>query len=194
MIHPATAHFAIVLPIVALIFGIIYIFTKTEGMSKISSRLYLLAAVAMAAVWYTGSEAGPEIYDYLSTQGQETLKEHKDFGLYLAFAMGGVALLKILGCKMKNFTLETLATLVLLGVTTVTLYQGKLGGEITYNHGMPFKAYMMEDSLNEAVSAASKEESDEEKVTIYEDAIDEVKEFSSELNALYGSIPVVEKE
>jgi uncharacterized membrane protein len=194
MIHPATAHFAIVLPIVALVFGLIYLFTKTEGMSKISSRLYLFAAIAMALVWYTGSQAGPEIYDYLSSAGQTTLREHKDFGLYLAFAMGAIALLKMLGCKMKNFALETVATLLLVGATAVTLYQGKIGGEITYNHGMPFKAYMMEDSLDEAVLAANEEESDEEKVTIYEDAIDEIKAFSSELNALYGTISTEEKE
>lgn len=194
MIHPATAHFAIVLPIVALVFGLIYIYTKTEGMSKISSRLYLFAAVAMGAVWYTGSQAGPEIYDYLSSEGQNTLREHKDFGLYLAYAMGAIALIKILGCKMRNFTLETIATVLLLVATAVTLYQGKLGGEITYNHGMPFKAYMMEDSLDEAVTTASDEESDEAKVTVYEDAIDEIKSFSSELNSLYGITPTKEDE
>jgi uncharacterized membrane protein len=194
MIHPATAHFAIVLPIVALAFGLIYIYTKTEGMSKISSGLYLFAAIAMAGVWYTGSEAGPEIYDYLSAQGQETLVKHKDYGVYLAFAMGAIALLKILGCRLKNVLLETIATLLLVVATAVTLYQGKLGGEITYKHGMPFKAYMMEDSLDEAVKSAQEEESDEGKVTIYEDAIDEIKQFSSELNALYGSTPTQEKE
>jgi len=194
MIHPATAHFAIVLPIVALIFGLIYMFTKTEAMSKISSRLYLFAAVAMIGVWYTGSQAGPEIYDYLSSEGQQTLREHKDFGVYLAFALSAIALIKILGCKIKNFKIETIATLLLIVATSVTLYQGKLGGEITYNHGMPFKAYMMEDSLNEAVAAAAQEEEDEAKVTIYEDAIDEIKSFSNELNALYGITPAKTKE
>ena len=194
MIHPATAHFAIVLPIVALVFGLIYMYTKTEGMSKISSRLYLFAAIAMAGVWYTGSQAGPEIYDYLSAQGQETLVNHKNYGVYLAFAMGGIALLKILGCRLKNVLLETIATLLLVVATAATLYQGNIGGEITYKHGMPFKAYMMEDSLEEAVKSANETESDQEKVTIYEDAIDEVKQFSSELNALYVSTPTQEQE
>lgn len=185
MLHPATAHFAIVLPLVALIFGLIYMFTKSEGMSKISSRLFVAAALAMIGVWYTGSQAGPEVYDYLSQAGKATLIQHKEYGEYLAIAMGIIALIKFAGCQMKKFALEALATLLLLGATGVTLYQGKLGGEITYNHGMPFKAYMMEDSLNEAVSEAEDAESDEAKVTIYEDAIDDIKMFSQEQNSLY---------
>lgn len=193
MLHPATAHFAIVLPIVALVFGLIYMYTKTEGMSKISSRLYLVAAIAMAAAWYTGSQAGPEVFDYLSEKGQHTLKEHKEFGLYLAVAMGLIALLKIAGCRLKKAVLETVSTLLLIGVVAFTLFQGKIGGEVTYNHGMPFKAFMMEESLDEAVATAQEEESDEEKVTIYEDAIDEIKEFSSELNELYGK-PIEDHE
>lgn len=192
MLHPATAHFAIVLPIVALVFGLIYLFTKSEGMSKISSRLFLFAALAMIGVWYTGSQAGPEIYDYLSKAGKTTLMDHKELGEYLAIAMGIIALIKIIGCKMKNFAIEMLAVVLLLVATGATLYQGKLGGEITYNHGMPFKAYTMEEWLNDAVSAAEEEDSDEAKVTVYEDAVDDIKSFSEEQNALYGT-PLVKE-
>ena len=67
MLHPATVHFAIVLPVVASIFGFIYLITRSEGMSKISSRATLFAALAMIGVWYTGNDAGPQIYNFLST-------------------------------------------------------------------------------------------------------------------------------
>jgi uncharacterized membrane protein len=187
MIHPATAHFAIVLPIVALGFSLIYAFTKTEGMSKISSRLTFLAALALIGVWYTGSQAGPEVYDYLSEDGQAVLRQHKDLGLYLAIAMSVIALIKTLGCKLKNFAIELIAIVLLIAGTGATLFQGKLGGQITYNYGMPFKAYMMEDSLNEAVATAAEEDEDEAKVEVYEDAIDEIKMFSQDQNALYGA-------
>jgi uncharacterized membrane protein len=66
MLHPATAHFAVVLPVVASVFGLIYLYTRSEGMSKLSTRVLLFATLAMIAAWYTGSQAGPEIYDYLS--------------------------------------------------------------------------------------------------------------------------------
>jgi len=194
MIHPATAHFAIVLPIVALAFGLVYMFTRTEGMSKISSRLTLFSALAMIGVWYTGSGAGPEIYDYLSEEGQAVLIAHKNLGLYLAIAMGLTALIKIAGCKMKIFTIEAVAVLLLLGIVGITLLQGKKGGEITYNHGMPFKAYMIEDSLYEAVATAEEEEDNEAKIEVYEDAIDDIKMLSEEVDALYGKKPLVEQE
>lgn len=185
MMHPATAHFAIVLPIVALVFGLIYMYTKSEGMSKISSRVMLFAALAMIGVWYTGSQAGPEIFDYLSKDGKGVLIAHKELGEYLAIALGIVALIKIIGCRLKSFKTEALSILLLLFVTGATLYQGKLGGEITYSHGMPFKAYTMETWLNDAVEAAEDEEEDDEKVAVYEEAIDDIKFFSEDLNSLY---------
>jgi len=185
MMHPATAHFAIVLPIVALVFGLIYMYTKSEGMSKISSRVTLFAALAMIGVWYTGSQAGPEIFDYLSQDGKGVLIAHKELGEYLAIALGIVALIKIIGCRIKSFKTEAFSILLLLVITAATLYQGKLGGEITYNHGMPFKAYTMESWLNDAVEEAEDEEEDEDKVTVYEDAIDDIKFFSEDLNSLY---------
>jgi len=83
MIHPASVHFAMVLPVVAAAFGLIYLVGKNEMMSKIAARTTLVAAIAMIVAWYTGSKAGPEIFDYLSKAGKEELLEHKALGLYL---------------------------------------------------------------------------------------------------------------
>ncbi|MCX6052262.1 MAG: hypothetical protein NTZ60_07075 [Campylobacterales bacterium] len=187
MLHPATAHFAMVLPIVASVFGLIYLFTRSEGMSQISSRITLFAALAMIGVWYTGNEAGPLIYDFLSTQGQHELLEHKSLGLYLAIAMGVIALLKIAGCKMKKFMLEAIAVILLVAVTIITLFQGKMGGELVYNYGMPFKSHTIEKMLKKAsVSAGESEESDK-KVELYEDAIDEIDSLSQKVDKIYGN-------
>ena len=135
MLHPATAHFAIVLPIVASIFGLIYLYTRSEGMSKISSRVLLFAALGVIAAWYTGSQAGPDAYPLLSDEGQKELLEHKALGLYLAIAMGVIALIKMLGCKLNKFAIEAVAVVLLLGATVAVLNQGKEGGELTYEYG-----------------------------------------------------------
>jgi len=193
MIHPATAHFAMALPVVASVFGLAYLYTKTEIMSKISARTTLVAALAMIAAWYTGSQAGPEIYDYLSQAGKHELVEHKELGLYLAIAMGIIALIQMAGCKMKSFGLQALAIVLLLGATATTFLQGKHGGEIVYNYGMPFKAYLIEDSLHEAAKAADEVEDDEEKVEIYEDALDEISSVSEEVDKVYGNTPKAEQ-
>jgi len=192
MLHPATAHFAMVLPLVASVFGVIYLFTRTEGMSKISSRVTLIAALAMIGVWYTGNEAGPQIYNYLSEHGKHELLEHKALGLYLAIAMGVVAILKIAGCKMKKFAIEALAVILLLAVTGTTFLQGKMGGEIVYNYGMPFKAYKIQTTLKKASTSAEDTEESDEKVEIYEDAIDQINSISNKVDKIYGN-PLKEK-
>lgn len=186
MLHPASVHFAMVLPLVAAVFSVVYLFNRTESMSKVSSRLTVIAALAMIAAWYTGSQAGPQIYEYLSEAGQHELIEHKNLGLYLAIAMSIIAVIKLAGCKMKKFALEVLAIALLIAATGVTFLQGKHGGEIVYNHGMPFKAYMMEESLDEAVASAEKAEEDDAKVEIFTDAIDEIKVLSEDINKIYG--------
>ena len=135
MLHPATAHFAIVLPIVASVFGLIYLFTRSEGMSKISSRLLVFAALGVIAAWYTGSQAGPDVYPMLSEEGQHELVEHKTLGLYLAIAFGIIAVIKFVGCRMNKFVIEAVAVVLLVGATAAVLAQGKDGGELTYEYG-----------------------------------------------------------
>ena len=186
MLHPATVHFAMVLPLVASTFGVIYLFTKTESMSKISSRLTLVSALAMIGVWYTGNQAGPQIFQYLSEAGKHELLEHKALGLYLAIAISFIAILKIAGCKTHKFILEAVAVVLLVGVTATTFLQGKHGGEIVYEYGMPFKAHSIETNLHKAVKNADATEEDEDKVEIYEDAIDDIDSISQDINKVYG--------
>jgi uncharacterized membrane protein len=189
MIHPATVHFAMVLPVVAAVFGVAYIISRNELMSKIAARTTLVAALAMIGVWYTGSQAGPQIFEYLSKAGQHELLEHKQLGLYLAIAMALIALLQIVACRLKKFTLELLAIILLIGAMFTTFLQGKDGGEIVYNYGMPFKAYMIEDSLQEAVTTAQESEDCDLQLEAYEDAIDDIVSLSEDIDTIYGNKP-----
>jgi len=148
MLHPATAHFAMVLPVVASAFGIAYLISRKEIMSKIAARTTLVAALAMIGVWYTGSQAGPLVYNYLSEAGKHELLEHKQLGLYLAIAMGIIALLQIAGCRLKKFGLEALAIVLLIGAMFTTFLQGKHGGEIVYDYGKPFQMQQLTNYLN----------------------------------------------
>jgi len=195
MLHPATVHFAMVLPVVASVFGLIYLVSKNEIFGKITSGAIFFAALAMGAVWYTGSQAGPLIYDYLSEAGQHTLIDHKNLGLYLAIAMGIIFVVKAIGCKTGKFAIEAVAIIALFGATATTFYQGKMGGELVYNHGTPFKSFMIMDSLVEANAAAEEEEEDEAKVEVYQDAIDDINMLSEEIDEMYGNkAPVTEEE
>lgn len=190
IIHPATTHFAMVLPLVAIVFGLAYLITKTETMSKIFTRITLVSAIAMIGVWYTGSQAGPAIYDYLSEAGQATLIAHKNLGLYLAIALSAIAVLQIIACKLNKHVIQIISVVALIAVSGATLLQGKMGGELVYNHGTPFKSYMIMDSLSEASAAAEEAEEDEAKVEAYEDAIDDIKMHSEEIDTMYGIVVI----
>jgi hypothetical protein len=117
-------------------------------MSKIAARTTLVATLAMIAVWYTGNQAGPLVYKFLSPAGQHELLEHKELGLYLAIAMAIIALLQIIGCRLKKFALEALAIVLLIGAMFTTFLQGKHGGEIVYDHGQPFEMQQLKNYLN----------------------------------------------
>jgi len=148
IIHPATVHFAMVLPVVASAFGVAYMMSKTETMSKISARTALVAAIAMIGVWYTGEKiAGPEVYNYLDAAGKAELLEHRDLGRYLAIAMTIVALIQIAGCKMKKSALQTIGILLTIVVMGVTFLQGKHGGEIVYEYGNPFQMTQLKNYI-----------------------------------------------
>ena len=88
---------------------------------------------------------------------------------------------------MKNFAIEALAIVLLLGATAVTFAQGKDGGEIVYNYGMPFKSYMIEDSIKDAVSEAEEAEEDSDKLELYEDLFDDIQMISEDVDNLYGN-------
>jgi len=193
MLHPATAHFAMVLPVVASAFSLVYLARREKELAKISSILTLFAAIAVIGVWYTGSQAGPEIWNFLSEEGQHALVEHKTLGLYLAIGFGIIAVLKMAGCRLKIFALEAVAIVLLLIGTAAVFNQGKDGGELVYQHGTPFKAYLIEDSLTEAVSSADEAEDDAERLEVYEDTIDDINAHIEEINTYYG-IEVVEVE
>jgi len=148
----------------------------------------------MIGVWYTGNEAGPLIYKYLSEEGKQVLMDHKTLGLYLAIEMGVIALLSIAGCKMKKFILQAVAIILLLAVTMTTFFQGKMGGELVYNYGMPFKSHMIEKTLKSAAVNAEDVEESDEIVELYEDAIDEIDALSEKVDSILGNPPTEEAE
>ena len=124
MLHPASAHFAIVLPILSLIFGMAYLIKPSEMMSKISTRVMVFAAIFMTAAFFTGKEDGGEVYVYLSEAGQALLVQHKDLGLYLAVVMGVAALVKFYGCYKSSLKAE-IFSIILIHFKIETRNKGK---------------------------------------------------------------------
>ena len=186
MLHPATAHFAIALPLVASVLGAIYLVKRDSFTAKLSSFAIVLTAIAIGVAWYTGNQAGPKIFEFLSPDGKHELLEHKALGLYLAIAMGIIAVVKVIGCQLKKFTLEAVAIVATFIIAGAVLLQGKDGGEIVYEYGQPFKTYLIQDTLKEAAATAEESEDCDEKVEAYEDAVDSLQDINDNVNEALG--------
>ena len=135
MLHPASAHFAIVLPIIALILGMAYLIKPSELMSKISTRFMLFGAIFITVAFFTGKADGSEVYSLLSGEGKQLLIEHKNFALYLVVGMWIATVVKMFACLKKIVKAEIFAILLVAILAGGVLYQGKMGGELTYTHG-----------------------------------------------------------
>ncbi len=135
MLHPASAHFAIVLPIIAFVIGLAYLIKPSELMSKISTRFMLFGAIFITVAFFTGKTDGGEVYILLSGEGQHLLKEHKNFALYLVIAMWIATVIKMFGCIKQVVKAEIFSILLVAIITGGVLYQGKMGGELTYTYG-----------------------------------------------------------
>jgi len=135
LLHPPLVHFAIVLPMVALIFQLAYSATNNYLYSQWSARILIIAALVMIGAWYTGGAEGKEIYPLLTENAQEVLKQHKSLGLIAMISIIVLAVVKFIACKAKNVILETLVFIGLLGIASILAYQGLLGGELVYKHG-----------------------------------------------------------
>jgi len=135
MLHPAAAHFAVALPIISLVIGLAYLYKPSEFMSKISTRFMIFATIFLIIAFFTGKNDGSEVYPLISGEGKKLLLEHKDMGLYLLIAMGVATAIKFFGCVKQVFKAEILAVILLLLISGGIMYQGKIGGELTYTYG-----------------------------------------------------------
>ena len=194
MLHPATAHFAIALPIVATVFGLVYLYNRDQTYSKIFTFLTLFATLGVIAASLSGVKAGPEILEYLSRAGRNAMIDHRNMGLFLSGALILTTLLALFGHYKKRFNFQVTALVLLLLLNGVTLFQGKTGGILVYNHGQPFGNHLISDALNDtlkSVQEAEEAEDEEALLEVYEDAIDDIITYSEDINSFYGNEPQV---
>ena len=135
LLHPPLVHFAIVLPMVALIFQLAYSVSNNYAYSQWSSYILMIAAVFMSAAWFTGGMQGEDVYPLLSEEGQSLLKQHKNLGFYIMLMTIVLAMAKFIACKSRTVFLETIVLIGLLGISSVVAYQGFIGGDVVYKHG-----------------------------------------------------------
>jgi uncharacterized membrane protein len=143
-LHPAIVHFAVVLPILTLVFEALFLYSKNETYSKVAFVLAIFSAIFVIAAWYSGGilqQTSENIYPLLNDEGKEELKEHAKLGFILAIVMSALAILKIIAYKLQKQILEIVFLVAMVALVATTLKQGKDGGELVYEFsaGIPTK-------------------------------------------------------
>ena len=174
MLHPATVHFAMILPLVASLLGFYHLIKREKITASISTVSLFAATLAIIVVWYTGNKAGPEIYSFLSSQGQKELLEHKQLGLYLAITISVIMVLNIIARYLSNFKLQFISIFLTFILSIAIFIQGKHGGEIVYKYGQPFQVSMINDTLTELGETIEDTEECDEQLEALDDALDEI--------------------
>ena len=163
MLHPAVAHFAISLPIISLVLGLLYLFRPTEVMSKVSTRFLVFAAIFAIAAYFSGKHDASEVFSSLTPDAKALLIQHAKLGLYLAIGMGVAAVVKMVGCLKNMFKVELIAIVLLLVLSGATLFQGKMGGELTFEYGAHVSGYADgQKCIKEAAEMEDDDDEDEE--------------------------------
>ena len=163
LLHPPLVHFAIVLPLIALVFQIAYSVSNEYIYSQWAARILVVAALVMVGAWYTGGLEGKDVYPLLTEEGQNTLKQHKNLGFYIMIATVVLAMVKFVACKAKHVTLETIVLIGLLATSSGLAYQGLVGGDVVYKHGGGVENHSDGmDCLEEQAEMEEEDEAEEE--------------------------------
>ncbi len=149
-LHPIMVHFAVSLPIILLFIEILNLFMKRRALSVTTTLLIFLIAFIFLGAYFTGKTDGKEAFVYLSSAGQEELKEHKLLGIYLVYSTAILLLFKLIAFFVKKWWSKALYLLILIGFIAVVVIQGKHGGELVYEYGANVKAVQtLEDKVEE---------------------------------------------
>ncbi|SFV67065.1 ORF 73 ECLF1 [hydrothermal vent metagenome] len=193
LIHPAVVHFVVAIPIVILLLELINLFFKKRAISILSLFLIFIVVLSMGVAYFAGVVDGKEAYSLLIADGQAELKEHKLLGIYLVYASVALLVLKLLFMAFSQVIARLFFILLLIGFISVTLKQGKDGGELVYKYGANNQAVSsikekleeLQDEYNELEeeSKEAKDSEDNEKSDDNETAI-KLKELQEKYDAL----------
>lgn len=174
-LHPVAAHFAVVLPLVALVLQVTYMAFKSSVLQKASTLTLLVATLTVVAAYLTGgNDAQNGVYETLSmfnAEGKAVLIAHSKLGLFVLILLAVTTVAKMVACKFSHKWLDAVVFALMFTATIAMFNQGKIGGEIVYKHGAIFEAHGIKDTLKTALEDAKEETGCDDKMSLYEDEI-----------------------
>ncbi len=135
-LHPAVIHFPIALALVALLFELLARHPRARGLEGAAGLLVVLAAVAAVAAVLTGNAAHDEAV--VPPGVASLLDRHQDVGEIAMWTLLGVAAVRLVLVWRRRFSgvWPWLYLLLLAAAASLVGYNGYLGGEMVFRHGL----------------------------------------------------------
>lgn len=154
-LHPPIVHFAVALPVIIFLIELANLVFRRKVLDVVSVGLLALLLVFLIGAYISGTTDGKEAWDLLDEKGQEALKAHKTFGIYIIlFGFTSVAIFKVISLISNSMIFNILYMLILALFVVLVLKQGKDGGELVIVHGANIqKVKVLDDQLFDLQSA-----------------------------------------
>lgn len=135
-LHPAVVHFPIALTFVALLFELLAFFPKLKSLSSASPLLLALAAVSSVVAVLSGEAA--EDAAVIPAAARQLVEQHEELGEKVMYALLVLAVLRLILFRLERFSpwVRLVFLALLLTVAVAVGYNGKLGGELVFQHGV----------------------------------------------------------
>jgi len=133
-LHPAVVHFALVLPVLALLFQLMGLFTKNPSYRRAANLLFFLGVIAVVVASISGRVAGPDVQPLLSSEGKALFSEHMEIGYALSAFYLVLAFLKTVSIFVRNRAFRIVMALLLIAGAGGLFVQAQHGGELVYKY------------------------------------------------------------
>lgn len=135
-LHPAVVHFPIVLTFVALLFELLALSPKLKSLSSASPLLLALAALSSVAAVLSGEAAADAAV--IPKAARQLLEQHEELGEKVMYALLILAALRLIFFRLERFSawVRAVFLVLLLAAAVAVGYNGKLGGELVFQHGV----------------------------------------------------------
>ena len=112
--HPPIIHFVVALPVIVLLIELLNLVFRRKVLDVVNVGLLALLLIFLIGAYIAGVTDGKEAWDLLDENGQEALKAHKTFGIYIIlFGFSAVAIFKIISLLSKSMIFNILYMLIL---------------------------------------------------------------------------------